>query len=93
MKAKIEQERNGVTWFRLDGQEKTADESRVLGGLKVPGGIVLDGSNEFLDEEADKFGPHGYVVLEFVGEELYETYYQPMLPGPSPMEVRSRQRV
>jgi Calcineurin-like phosphoesterase len=84
---------NGSTWYRLDGQEKTADESRVPGGLKIPSGIVLDGANEFLDDEADKYGPHGYIVLEFLGDELYETYYQPMRTGPSPMEVWKRQKV
>jgi hypothetical protein len=93
MNATLVQGANSATWYRLAGQEKTADESRVPGGLKIPSGIVLDGDNEFLDSERDKYGPHGYVVLEFEGDELYETYCQPKTPGPAPMQIWNRQRV
>lgn len=84
---------NGSTWYRLDGLSLSADVSRVPGGLKIPGSAVLDGPNPYLDEEAENYGPHGYVALEFEGDRLFETYYVPSEPGPEPVEVVARQEV
>jgi len=84
---------NSSTWYRLKGTELTADQSRVPGGLKIPGGLVLDGPNPYLEDEADKYGPHGYVMLEFEGEQLFETFYTPTEPGPTSVEIVARREV
>lgn len=84
---------NGSTWYRLQGGTLSADKSRVPGGLKIPGGLVLDGSNPYLEDEADKYGPHGYVTLEFEGDRLFERFYTPTEPGPTPVEIVVRQEV
>jgi Calcineurin-like phosphoesterase len=84
---------NDSTWYGLQGTELSADESRVPGGLKIPGGLVLDGSNPYLGEDADKYGPHGYVALEFEGDQLFETFYTPTEPGPTAVEVVARRPV
>jgi hypothetical protein len=38
----------------------------------VPGGIVLDGPNEYVKGEEKKYGPHGYLSLQFDGPHLNE---------------------
>ena len=84
---------NGSTWYRLQGTTLSADEARVPGGLAIPGGLVLDGPNPYLEDEADKYGPHGYVTLEFEGDQLFETFYIPSEPGPAPQEIVARREV
>jgi hypothetical protein len=41
-------------------------------GNLLPGAIVLEGRNEFITGEEDKFSPHGYAVLLFDGPTLRE---------------------
>lgn len=41
----------------------------------VPGGLLLDGPNEYMKEKADKYGPNGYMTLGFDGPRLVETVY------------------
>jgi hypothetical protein len=84
---------NGSTWFQVQGAQLSAEQSRVPGGLSIPGGLVLDGSNPYLDDEADKYGPHGYVTLEFAGNQLFETFYTPVKPGPTALEIVARRAV
>jgi hypothetical protein len=84
---------NGSIWYRLAGSELSADQSRVPGGLKIPGGIVLDGPNPYLDAEANDYGPHGYVVLEFEGNQLFETFYTPIEPSPTAVPIINRRAV
>jgi hypothetical protein len=84
---------NGSIWFQLPGNQLSADESRVPGGLIVPGGSILDGPNPYLEDEAEKYGPHGYVALDFVGNQLFETFYTPIEPGPTAVEIVSRRPV
>jgi calcineurin-like phosphoesterase family protein len=84
---------NGSTWFQLQGTHLTADQSRVPGGLIIPSGAVLDGSNPYLEDDAEKYGPHGYVALEFQGNQLFETFYTPCEPGPKPLEIIARRAV
>jgi hypothetical protein len=83
----------GSAWYRLNGTTVPPGESRVAGGLMIPGGLVLDGPNPYLDAEADKYGPHGYVTLEFEGDRLFETYFTPMEPGPVPVAITARRPV
>jgi hypothetical protein len=52
-------------WWRLAGKEG------------VPTGLVLSGPNPYLVGEEAKFGPHGYVSLEFDGPHLKEIYHDP----------------
>ena len=92
-KASSQRGANGSTWFQLQGTQLSGDQSRVPGGLIVPGGLVLDGSNPYLEDEADKYGPHGYVALEFEGNRLFETFYTPIEPGPTAVEIIARRAV
>jgi hypothetical protein len=56
---------NSMAWKRLNA------------GYDSPGCIVLDGPNEFVKGEEQKFGPHGYLTLEFNGPELVERVHLP----------------
>jgi hypothetical protein len=51
----------------------------------VPGARVLDGPNKYIDGQGLKYGPNGYVVLEFDDRDLRELYMNPdgtVLPSP-----------
>lgn len=63
--AQAQQRLNGISWKRLDG---SAD---------APGCVVLDGPNLLVPGEEEKFGPHGYLTLEFNGPELVERVHLP----------------
>jgi Calcineurin-like phosphoesterase len=84
---------NGSQWYRMEGAKLSADESRVPGGLQIPPSLILDGPNPYLGDEAEKYGPHGYVALEFEGDRLFETFYMPTDPGPKPVEIIARRAV
>jgi hypothetical protein len=55
----------GFRWYRLP--------SRNL----VPGGLVLDGPNRYVEGHEEKYGPNGYATLEFSGEHLTEFVHTP----------------
>lgn len=55
----------GVAWKRLGA---TPD---------APGCLVLDGPNPLVPGEENKFGPHGYLTLEFAGPRLIERVHLP----------------
>jgi hypothetical protein len=40
-----------------------------------PSCLVLDGPNRFVEGEEDKFGPHGFMTLEFNGPNLHERVF------------------
>jgi hypothetical protein len=84
---------NGSTWYRMPGMNLSADQSRVPGGLKIPSSLVLDGQNPYLGDVAHQYGPHGYLTLEFEADRLFETFYIPSEPGPTPVEVMVRREV
>lgn len=46
--------------------------ARSMGGNQLPSCIVLDGPNNDIKGEEDKFSPHGYAVLKFEGPRLTE---------------------
>lgn len=46
-------------------------------GNLLPGAIVLEGRNEFIVGEEDRFSPHGYVVLTLDGSTLREEVRDP----------------
>lgn len=51
----------------------------------VPAAKVLDGPNAYMEGKASKYGPNGYVVLEFNDRDLKERYLRPdgtELPSP-----------
>jgi hypothetical protein len=41
-------------------------------GNPLPRAVVLEGPNELIPGEEEKFSPHGYGVLNFDGEHLEE---------------------
>jgi hypothetical protein len=43
----------------------------------VRGGLVLDGPNPYIQEHETKYGPHGYMTLEFEGQHLIEVVHTP----------------
>jgi hypothetical protein len=43
----------------------------------VPGGLVLDGPNPYIQGNEAKYGPHGYMTLEFQDEHLVEVIHTP----------------
>jgi hypothetical protein len=54
----------------------------------VPGGLLLDGPNEHVKDHEDKYGPNGYMFLEFDGPHLNE-----ILQDPSGNVIYERQLV
>jgi predicted phosphodiesterase len=56
---------NGVSWKRFVANEDT------------PGCIILDGPNPLVPGEEEKFGPHGYLTLDFDGPNLVERIHLP----------------
>jgi hypothetical protein len=46
--------------------------AQTRGGSSLPSAVVLEGRNEFITGEEDKFSPHGYAVLTFDGPTLKE---------------------
>jgi hypothetical protein len=43
----------------------------------VPGARLLDGPNFWIPQDTEGFSPHGYVVLDFDGDKVWETYRVP----------------
>lgn len=62
--APIDRQIAGVTWRRLTGGDS-------------PACLVLDGPNTYIRGEEEKFGPHGYMTLEFKGPALTERVHLP----------------
>ncbi|UPJ27804.1 metallophosphoesterase [Bradyrhizobium sp. CW1] len=56
---------NGVAWKRLSA---SAD---------APSSLALDGPNPLVKGEEEKFGPHGYLTLDFDGPNLIERVHLP----------------
>jgi len=44
---------------------------------RIPSALVLDGTNEFMPGEEKRYSPHGYVTLEFAGDDCVENYLLP----------------
>lgn len=65
MNAQSAQVVNDVTWKHLP-----ADEN-------APACLILDGPNPFVAGEEQKFGPHGFLTLEFDGPRLTERIHLP----------------
>jgi hypothetical protein len=72
----------GFPYFRDDlsgaSEEPGLPNWRRLGSKNmIPGGLVLDGANEFVKGYEDKYGPNGYMFLEFEGPHLNEVIHAP----------------
>lgn len=65
MDASTERRLSGVSWKRLPADANS------------PSCLVLDGPNPLVKGEEQKFGPHGYVTLEFAGPHLTERVHLP----------------
>jgi hypothetical protein len=55
-------------WVTLPPKQISADDT-------VPSAEVLDGANKFIDDRGERYSPHGYVVLQFDGNECGEDYF------------------
>jgi hypothetical protein len=51
-------------WHRLDSTKES------------PGGVVLDGRNEYIEGHEMEYAPHGYVTLEFENGKMTEFIHQ-----------------
>jgi hypothetical protein len=56
---------DGFGWFRLEGKNL------------VPGGLLLDGPNPYVEGDEERYGPNGYATLEFDREHLTEFIHAP----------------
>jgi hypothetical protein len=65
LEAPTDRSLKGIAWKRL---AKNAD---------APSCLVLDGPNPLIEGEEKKFGPHGYLTLEFNGPSLVERVHLP----------------
>jgi hypothetical protein len=63
--APVDRSLSGITWRQL---EATAE---------APPSLVLDGPNPFVPGEEQKFGPHGYLTLDFNGPNMVERVHLP----------------
>jgi hypothetical protein len=63
--ASTERSLKGVTWRRLSAS------------TEAPPSLVLDGSNPLVKGEEEKFGPHGYLTLDFDGPNMIERVHLP----------------
>lgn len=56
----------------LDRAEWRRSSATVRDGIGLPGCLVLDGRNDLIPGEEERFSPHGYAVLTFDGPTLTE---------------------
>ena len=68
-------------WAKLGGTKDPEKANWVLLGKKnfAPGGRVLDGPNPFIggSDDPNKYGPQGYMSVEFSGPHLNEIVHAP----------------
>lgn len=60
-----------------DRAEWRRSKAQVKEGNLLPDVVVLEGPNEYIKDEEDKFSPHGYAVLNFDGPSLTEQVLNP----------------
>lgn len=70
----------GFPYFRegriFGDQAPSKTEFRRVGGRNlVPAAKILDGINPLIPEAPEKYGPHGYMTLEFDDDDLFETVH------------------
>jgi hypothetical protein len=65
---------DGAVFERADWRRSPP---QIRDGNLLPGCVVLEGRNEFIVGEEDKFLPHGYAVLELDGAMLKEQVLDP----------------
>lgn len=78
---------SGFPYFRDDFAEPLSEPGwqQVPAKNLVPGARVLDGPNRYVEKRPQKYGPNGYVVLEFDDRDMRELYLNPngsQLPSP-----------
>ena len=66
--------RRGAVYDRAEWRRSKA---QIKEGNLLPDVVVLEGRNEYIKEEEDKFSPHGYAVLNFDGPSLTEQVLNP----------------
>ena len=57
---------NHVRWRKLDAKGY------------IPGGLLLDGPNDFVKAKPEAYGPNGYLMLELRGKRVHESYCDPL---------------
>lgn len=77
---------SGFPYFRLvkDGARNETRWVRFDAANYLPGGVVLDGPNPYVTENAARYGPNGYVTLDLKGRTVHETYWAP--DGDQPLD-------
>ena len=69
--------RDQVSHLPLEYKKGDAELRRMTATDAAPGGLLLDGPNPYLSGEENKYGPHGYMTLEFNGAGLNEIVHAP----------------
>ncbi|HEV3001204.1 MAG TPA: metallophosphoesterase [Solirubrobacteraceae bacterium] len=73
----------GMPYFRDDVRERFLPEAgderwlRLPGRNLVPGGLLLDTPNPYIQGHEDDYGPNGYMTLELDGPRLRELVHAP----------------
>jgi len=71
---------SGFPYFRDDFRNDALDHSDWIardGKNLIPGCDVLDGPNPYVKDDPRKYGPNGYVTLDFNDAMLTETFHDP----------------
>jgi hypothetical protein len=66
-------------WSKLGGTKDPNNSNWFILGKKnfTPGGRALDGPNPYVEDNPDKYGPQGYMTIEFSGKNLNEIVHAP----------------
>lgn len=66
-------------WTGLGATKDPSNSNWFMLGKKnfAPGGRVLDGANPFVEENSEKYGPQGYMTVEFSGKHINEIVHAP----------------
>lgn len=72
---------SGFPYFREtavlgDTPPAKADWKPLSGKNLVPGARMVDGANVYIEDDPQRYGPNGYMSLEFDGEELNEIVHE-----------------
>jgi hypothetical protein len=69
--------KNEVIDASADMQLEGIAWKRLAANAEAPSCLVLDGPNPLVKGEEQKFGPHGYLTLQFEGPNLFERVHLP----------------
>ncbi|MFQ5823535.1 MAG: metallophosphoesterase family protein [bacterium] len=69
--------RKKVSHIPIAEKDKDIEWRRMEAKNMVPGALFLDGPNRYIKKKEKKYGPNGYITLEFEDEHLNEVLHEP----------------